>query len=92
MVEVQVKPKPNVSLNLNCRRLVPVSMGIVMFVLGVAIPLLIREPAKGRYTPANKVRAAPRRAPWACLAFMTLSKSYRAIPRHARQQGPLRGS
>ena len=33
------------------------AMGIVMFVLGLAVPLLIREPAKGRYTPANKVRA-----------------------------------
>ena len=36
------------------------SMGVVMFVLGLAIPLLIREPAKGRYTPAHKVRAARR--------------------------------
>lgn len=40
----------------DCRRLVPVSMGIVMFVLGLAVPLLIREPGKGRYTPANKAR------------------------------------
>ena len=32
------------------------SMGIVMFILGLAVPLLIREPAKGRYTPANKVQ------------------------------------
>ena len=32
------------------------SMGIVMFVLGLAVPVLIREPATGRYTPANKVR------------------------------------
>lgn len=38
------------------RRLVPVCMGIAMFVLGVAIPLLVREPAKGRYTPLNKAR------------------------------------
>lgn len=35
----------------------PIAMGIVMFALGIAIPLLVREPAKGRYTPANKVAA-----------------------------------
>jgi hypothetical protein len=32
-------------------------MGIAMFVLGVAIPALIREPAKGRYTPLTKARS-----------------------------------
>ena len=45
----------------------PVSMGVVMFVLGLAVPLLIREPAKGRYTPANKVCCMPRRAACASL-------------------------
>ncbi len=39
------------------RRLIPLSMGIAMFVLGVAIPVLIREPAKGRYTPLTKARS-----------------------------------
>ncbi len=38
------------------RRWVPIVMGLVMFALGIAIPLLVREPAKGRYTPANKAR------------------------------------
>ena len=51
------RPSARDRLPWRCRRLVPVSMGIVMFVLGLAVPLLIREPAKGRYTPGNKVRS-----------------------------------
>lgn len=41
------------------RRWVPIAMGVAMFALGVGIPLLIREPAKGRYTPVSKACPQP---------------------------------
>lgn len=37
----------------------PIAMGVAMFALGVGIPLLIREPAKGRYTPVSKACPQP---------------------------------
>ncbi|KAK9833442.1 hypothetical protein WJX81_005683 [Elliptochloris bilobata] len=58
-------------------RLVPISMGIVMFSLGLVIPLLIREPPKGRYTPASKAAGAGQRfRVWPALRYLMAMRTF----------------